>query len=94
MKTTNIATTNVWGQIEVCPHCESENWFPFWDVDEKGFVAVCENCGEEIFLCDACSHHEDNPEVKCDWCCTADGGKCFRGITKWKVLPWHNKLRN
>ena len=72
----------VWGQTEVCPHCEAENWFAFWDVDKNGFVAVCDHCGEEIFLCDACMHHEDNPEMKCDWCQLADGGKCFRGRTK------------
>lgn len=71
-----------WGQSEVCPHCDSENYFPYWDPDRSGFIAVCEECGEEIFLCDACLHHEDNLEQKCDWCELSDGGKCFRGRTK------------
>lgn len=69
-------------QVEVCPHCDSENVYYGWDPDRSGFIANCEHCGEEIFLCDACLHHDDNPERKCDWCELSDGGKCFRGRTK------------
>ena len=68
--------------IETCPHCDGENVYPRWDVNEKGFVAVCTNCGKEIFLCDECMHAEDNEYMNCDWCHTDCGGKCFRGTTK------------
>lgn len=67
--------------IEICPWCEEENVYPMWDVDVKGFVAVCEHCGKEILLCDECIHHEDGLNANsmgCDWC----DGKCFRGMTK------------
>ena len=70
--------------VEVCPHCEGENVYPMWDVNEKGFVVVCEHCGKEILLCDECIHHEDELNKNscgCDWCETECGGKCFRGIT-------------
>lgn len=71
--------------VEVCPHCGSENVYPMWDVDVKGFVATCNHCGKEIFLCDECIHHEDGLNENCcgcDWCETDCGGKCFRGYTK------------
>lgn len=71
--------------VEVCPHCGSENTYPMWDVDVKGFVAVCLHCGKEILLCDECIHHEDGLNEDCcgcDWCDTGCGGKCFRGATK------------
>lgn len=68
--------------VEVCPHCDSENVYPMWNTEESGFVAVCQYCGKEIFLCDECFHSEDNPDMRCDWCKTENGGKCFRGTTK------------
>ena len=68
--------------VEFCQHCESENVYPMWDVNVKGYVAVCQHCGKEIFLCDECMHMEDNESMKCDWCKTDCGGKCFRGTTK------------
>lgn len=68
--------------VEVCPHCGNENIYPMWDMENNGYIAQCKNCGKEIFLCDECLHSEDNKGQKCDWCETACGGKCFRGITK------------
>lgn len=75
--------------VEVCPHCMSENVYPNWDVNEKGFVAKCNHCGKEIFLCDECIRHEDELNKNscgcdwgCDWCKTECGGMCFRGATK------------
>ena len=68
--------------VEVCPHCESENAYYYWDVDTHGYIAKCLECGKEIFLCDACMHAEDNEGMNCDWCATECGGKCFRGTTK------------
>lgn len=68
--------------IEMCPHCENENVYPMWDVNVKGYVAICQYCGKEIFLCDECMHAEDNEGMSCDWCETKCGGKCFRGITR------------
>lgn len=68
--------------VEVCPHCMSENIYEMWDTEKDGYIARCKHCGKEIFLCDECSHSEDNEEKKCDWCETECGGKCFRGIIK------------
>ena len=76
---------NYFEAIEVCPHCGEENVYPMWDVDVKGFVAVCENCGKEILLCDECIHHEDGLNMNtlgCNWRKTRCGGTCFRGSTK------------
>lgn len=67
--------------VETCPHCDSEVVYPMWDVNVSGYVAVCKHCGAEIMLCDECLHTEDNEEMKCDWCKTECGGKCFRGTT-------------
>ena len=67
--------------VEMCPHCENENVYPMWDVEVKGYVAICSDCGQQIFLCDECMHSEDNPGRRCDWCATECGGKCFRGYT-------------
>lgn len=56
--------------VEICPHCMSENTYHMWDVNEKGFVAVCSCCGKEIFLCDECIHAEDGLNENscgCDW---------------------------
>lgn len=72
---------NYFAQIEVCPHCMSENEYPMLDTRVSGFVAVCQHCGKEIFLCDACMHTEDNQSLNCDWHETECGGKCFRGFT-------------
>ena len=68
--------------VETCPHCDSENVYPMWDVSVKGYIAACEHCGKEIFLCDECMHTEDNESMSCDWCKTDCGGKCFRGKTR------------
>ena len=68
--------------IETCPHCDKENVYPRWDVNVKGYVAICEYCRKEIFLCDECMHSEDNKSMHCNWCKTDCGGKCFRGITR------------
>lgn len=68
--------------VEMCPHCDGENVYNGWDVDLKGYVAICKHCGKEIMLCDECFHAEDNPLMKCDWCPTECGGKCWRGTTK------------
>lgn len=76
---------NYFEAIEICPHCDSENVYPMWDVNTKGFVAVCKHCGKEILLCDECIHHEDGLNANsmgCNWCKTKCGGKCFRGITR------------
>lgn len=71
-------------EVEVCPFCDNENIYPTWDVDEKGFIARCQHCGEEMFLCDACQHYPDNNyEIPyCDWKKTENGGSCCRGTTR------------
>lgn len=67
----------LWGQTEPCPHCEFENFYPYWDVKEKGFVATCQNCGKTIMLCDACHHEENGGE--CNWKNdTNPEGICYR----------------
>ena len=84
-KFVEVLKTEYFEAVEMCPHCESENVYPNWDVNEKGFVATCNNCGKEIFLCDECIHHEDGLNegcCGCDWHKTEYGGKCFRGITR------------
>lgn len=73
---------NYFEAVEVCPYCDKENAYPMWDVDVKGFVAICNHCGKEIMLCDECMHRDDNEEMRCNWCKTECGGKCFRGTTK------------
>ncbi len=65
--------------VEVCPYCGHENIYPNLDVASAGYVAECEECGNKIFLCDECSHAEDNPGQKCDWSASGCIGKCFRG---------------
>ena len=76
---------NYFEAVEVCPHCDSENVYPMWNVSVNGYVAVCKYCGEEIFLCDECFHSEDNINKNCDWRKAKCGGECFRGITKDKT---------
>ena len=69
-------------QVETCPHCDCDNVFGNLDPEEKGYIAICWNCGKKIFLCDACLHADDNPERKCDWKERRDGRGCFRGWIK------------
>lgn len=69
-------------QVETCPNCDCDNVFSNWDPEEKGYIAVCWNCGKKIFLCDACLHAEDNPERICDWKERRDGRGCMRGWIK------------
>lgn len=66
---------------EVCPHCDAENQF-MWDVKRNGYIAKCTTCGKEMFLCDECTHADDNKCRKCDW--HKENGKsvCFRGSYK------------
>ncbi len=75
--------------VEVCPHCDSENEYPNWDVEKQGYIAICQTCGEQIMLCDECYHSDDNPQQRCDWHCVEKNGcregHCFRGITKEKA---------
>ena len=67
--------------VEVCPYCGQENVYPMWNTAEQGFIATCQHCGEEIFLCDACQHTvcEDGECHDCDWRYTECGSKCHRG---------------
>ena len=76
--------------IEMCPHCDDENIFPMWDVENNGYIAKCNYCGEEIFLCDECMHAEDNEGEGCNWCKTKNGGKCFRGETTNNAVVYFN----
>ena len=73
---------NYFEAIEICPYCNKENTYPMWDVNIKGYVAICSHCRKEIMLCDECLHAKDNESMSCDWCKTKCGGKCFRGTTK------------
>ena len=71
--------------VEICPYCGCENIYAMWDVNDKGFVAICKYCGKEIMLCDECIHNEDKRNENscaCDWHKTKYGGECFRGITR------------
>lgn len=53
--------------IEVCPHCDEENVCPENMIEEENYIAVCQNCGRKIFLCDECLNADDNEEQDCDW---------------------------
>ena len=68
----------IWGQTEMCPHCETENEYLYYNPEEKGYIVECKGCGKKIFLCDACLHAHDNPDAWCNW----SQGECFRGIIK------------
>ena len=70
--------------VEVCPYCDGENIYPFWDVNTNGYIAVCKHCGRKILLCDECMHNEDNSRMNCDWCRTYNevSGECFRGVIR------------
>lgn len=75
-------------QTEVCPHCDSEITLT-WDVDNDGYRVFCPNCGEELMLCDACLHADDNPGGKCDFKTDFDGNPtCFRRFEH------NNKINN
>lgn len=69
--------------IEMCPHCEAENEFP-WDVETMGYVATCQHCGKKLMLCDECMHADDNPGMRCDWR-NECGGICFRDNSKKEI---------
>lgn len=64
--------------VEVCPYCESENVYRSRDPDS--YIAVCKYCGRLIFLCDECSHAEDNPNMECDWRECEGYNRCKRGV--------------
>ena len=82
--------------FETCPFCSTENNYPEWDADKQGFVAICKNCGEQIFLCDECLNREDNPGQVCDWHLLFYEGRqfglCHRGSTANKEKPVRTKL--
>lgn len=67
--------------VETCPFCDRENVYPNYDVEVNGYIAICQHCGEQIFLCDECLHADDNSCMTCDWHETETGGECFRGKT-------------
>lgn len=66
---------------EVCQNCERENTF-VWDTDADGYKTYCPKCGEELMLCDACMHADDNDEHYCDW---QKGNGCWRSRKKYKL---------
>jgi hypothetical protein len=49
--------------VEMCPHCEYENHYCGYDPDKNGYVVICQYCGKEIMLCDACRERNR----LCDW---------------------------
>ena len=72
--------------VEICPHCDSENFYPNYDVSKSGYVVTCKTCGKMIFLCDECLHSQDNTDRFCDWAVSWKNddyeiGICFRGVT-------------
>lgn len=70
--------------VEVCPECGGENIYPNYDVEKEGYIAKCQHCGKQIFLCDECLHADDNEVQKCDWREDNKNGSrlCFRGVIK------------
>lgn len=64
--------------VEVCPYCDTENIYLNYNADSQGYIAICDNCGLAIFLCDECLHAEDNPGRKCDWKDFGTFRECFR----------------
>ena len=52
---------NYYEAIETCPYGDTENIYPMWDVNAKGFVAICKHCGKKILLCNQCIN------TICDW---------------------------
>jgi len=72
--------------VETCPHCDNINIYPDYDPIANNYIAVCQECGERIQLCDECMHAHDNKEGFCDWHISRrsknyEVGKCFRGVT-------------
>lgn len=61
-------------EVEVCPHCMGENILN-WDIEKDGFQVKCKHCGQEMMLCDACTHSDDNEKQICDW---SEEKGCFR----------------
>ena len=78
MKGWCVSLNDIWGATELCPNCETENFYPEWDAEKQGYIAICKGCGKEIFLCDECLNADDNPGQYCDW----NSCKCHRGETK------------
>lgn len=78
--------------VEMCPHCETENVYPGYEVEKNGYKVICKNCGREIMLCDECLH-DNILKGPCDWRSEkyfngsriTEIGICRRGIT-------HNKF--
>ena len=72
--------------VECCPFCGAENIYPNHSTKEQGYAVKCQNCGEEIMLCDECMHTEDDLSGQCDWhevrTKNTSYGICLRGITK------------
>ena len=77
---------NYYEEVEICPHCDSENVYPMWDVEKSGFIATCYHCGKPIFLCDACMHVDPEEEsvLYCNWHPTQYGSSCRRGVIGYK----------
>lgn len=70
--------SRIFEQTEVCPNCDREVTLA-WDVDHDGYRVFCPNCGEELMLCDACQHADDNPSGYCDFKTDFEGiPTCFR----------------
>jgi hypothetical protein len=71
--------------IETCPHCGHENTFENWDIEDRGYIAVCQKCHHQIMLCSECMRADGNEDLKCDWLGRIDKertGFCFRGTTR------------
>ena len=76
--------------VETCPYCDGPNLFQNYNAEEDGYIVRCQDCGEEMMLCDECRHAEDNPYMKCDWHEEHKGDViysiCFRGTTTHKEV--------
>ena len=59
---------------EWCPNCEHEVELHGWDTDRDGFQIVCPYCGEELRLCDECTHAPDYRG--CDWSAEHECYRC------------------
>lgn len=53
--------------VEVCPFCERENVFVNWDVEKRGYIAKCWQCGHLKQHCIECESHS---------CQFNHGGEC------------------
>lgn len=65
--------------VEVCPHCDEENVYPANMIEEGNYIAVCQDCGRKIFLCDECLNADDNEGQDCDWHKEGNCSVCMRG---------------